>query len=154
LVLEHIAGDLLPPRRSARDGSNESVIATGFFWLGQQTHSPVDVLQHQAEVIENQIDVLSKTFLGLTVACARCHDHKFDAISTRDYYSLHGVLWSSRYRQAAIDPPERTAAALGRLVALNARLREAAARAWAPRVPGAASRLVSAAGLAGPRDRG
>ena len=64
-VTEHIAGDLLPePRRLPTDGFNESIIATGFFWLGQRDHSPVDVRQHQAELIDNQIDVMSKRFSG------------------------------------------------------------------------------------------
>ena len=92
-VTEHIAGDLIThPRQHPSEHFNESVIGTAFYWLGQRDHSPVDVRQHQAEVIDNQIDVLSKTFLGVTVACARCHDHKFDAISTKDYYSLYGIL--------------------------------------------------------------
>ena len=53
--------------------------------------------------IDNQIDVISKTFLGLTVACARCHDHKFDPITSRDYYALAGFLRSSRHQQAFVD---------------------------------------------------
>jgi hypothetical protein len=106
-VTEQIAGDLLEhPRRNTAEGFNESVIGTGFFWLGQRSHSPVDVRQEEAEIVDNQIDVMSKTFLGLTVACARCHDHKFDAISTKDYYSLFGVLGDSRYSQNAIDAQE------------------------------------------------
>lgn len=105
-AFEQIAGDLLEvPRRNPADGSNESALATAQFWLGQQVHSPVDVRQHQIEFIDNQIDVLTKSFLGLTVSCARCHDHKFDAISTRDYHALYGILASSRYRLGAIDDP-------------------------------------------------
>ena len=57
--------------------------------------------------IDNQLDVLSKTFLGLTLACARCHDHKFDPITAQDYYAMAGYLASSRHQQAFIDPPER-----------------------------------------------
>jgi hypothetical protein len=105
LVTEHIAGDLLDtPRRHPTAGFNESVIATGFWYLHQATHAPVDPLQDEADRIDNQIDVFSKTFLGLTVACARCHDHKFDAISTRDYYSLSAFLRSSRQDMAYLDP--------------------------------------------------
>ena len=81
-VIEQLAGDLLPqPRRHPADGCNESILATGFFWLGEGKQTPVDIRQEQADRIDNQIDVLGKAFLGLTVACARCHDHKFDAIS-------------------------------------------------------------------------
>jgi len=101
-VREHIAGDLLAnPRRDAQ-GNNESVQATAAWWFVEQTHSPVDAMQHQADRIDNQIDVFGKAFLGMTVACARCHDHKFDAIPTRDYYSLFGILQGSRYVQASI----------------------------------------------------
>ena len=104
-VEEHIAGDLLEnPRRNLATGFNESIIATGFWFLHQATHAPVDPLQDEADRIDNQIDVFSKTFLGLTVACARCHDHKFDAISTRDYYSLTAFLRASRQQIALLDP--------------------------------------------------
>jgi len=119
-VVEQIAGDLLEhPRRHPTEGFNEAVIGTGFFWLGQRSHSPVDVRLEQAEVVANQIDVTTKTFLGLTVACARCHDHKFDAISTRDYYSLYGVLSSSRYTQHSIGPTEALAERAAALKALK-----------------------------------
>lgn len=129
-VREHIAGDLLPrPRRHPVDGRNESVIGTAFWWFGQQTHSPVDVRQHQADFIDNQIDVLSKTFLGLTVSCARCHDHKFDAISTRDFYSLFGVAASSRYAQKAINTPLLSVGQAGGLEEAKTRLRRAVAAA-------------------------
>ncbi len=123
-VIEHIAGDTLdPPRRHPVDGTNESILATAFLWFGQEVHSPVDVRQHEADRVENQVDVLAKTFLGLTVACARCHDHKFDAISTRDYYAFYGIVGSSRYTQASIDPPERILAPASRLEALKEEIR-------------------------------
>ncbi|HTL18308.1 MAG TPA: DUF1549 domain-containing protein, partial [Patescibacteria group bacterium] len=63
-VIEQIAGDLLENPRRNLSGGNESVIGTGFFWLGQRSHSPVDVRQEEAEVVDNQIDVMAKTFLG------------------------------------------------------------------------------------------
>ena len=122
-VVEHIAGDLVDkPRRHPTEGFNESIIGTTFYWLGQRDHSPVDVRLHEAEVIDNQIDVLSKTFLGLTVACARCHDHKFDAIAAKDYYALYGVLGSSRYAQRSIDPPERLRSTIENLEALRPKI--------------------------------
>ncbi len=120
LVLEHIAGDLLPdPRIDARTDTNESLIGSGFWFLGEECHSPVDIRSDQADRFDNRIDVMSKTFLGLTVACARCHDHKFDAISTRDYYALYGFLTSSNYRQARIDGASRNRAVLAKLEALR-----------------------------------
>ena len=103
-VREHIAGDLLnTPRLNPLKGFNESVIGTGFWFLCEDKHAPVDVRAEEAGKIDNQIDVFSKTFLGMTVACARCHDHKFDAISTRDYYALAGFLQSSRRETAWLD---------------------------------------------------
>ena len=110
-LLEHVAGDLLDqPRRNPATGENESILGTGFFWLCEGKHSPVDLRQTEAERVENQIDVFGKTFLGLTIACARCHDHKFDAITTKDYYALAGYLKSSRYQQAFLDDATRHAA--------------------------------------------
>ncbi len=104
-VKEHIAGDLLQrPRRHPTAGFNESVIGTGWWYLHQATHGPVDPYLDEADRIDNQVDVFSKTFLGLTVACARCHDHKFDAISTQDYYSLTAYLRGSRQDIACLDP--------------------------------------------------
>jgi hypothetical protein len=124
LVLEHVAGDLLPnPRRHPTQGFNESILGTGFWFLGEAKHSPVDIRGDEVERLDNQIDVLTKTFLGLTVACARCHDHKFDAISTRDYYALVGYLESSRYQRAFLDAPERVQASLRPLRELRARAR-------------------------------
>ena len=70
----------------------------------------MDIRQDQADRFDNRIDVFGKTFLGLTVACARCHDHKFDAISTKDYYSLFGFLESSNYRLVRFDSLEHNRA--------------------------------------------
>jgi hypothetical protein len=105
LIKEHVAGDLLPePRINPETGLNESIVGTGFWYMHQATHGPVDVAQDLADRIDNQIDVMTKAFLGITVACARCHDHKFDAISTADYYALTGFLRSTRQEFAYRDP--------------------------------------------------
>ena len=107
-VVEHIAGDLVEdPRRHPEEEFNESILGTGFWYLGEDVHGPVDVRADLADHFENQIDVMSKTFLGLTVACARCHDHKFDAISTRDYYALAGFIKSSRRQRVMLDPGQK-----------------------------------------------
>ena len=119
-VTEHIAGDLIKPaRRHPTEGFNESVIGTSSWWLGEATHAPVDVGGDEAGRIDNQIDVFSKTFLGLTVACARCHDHKFDAISTQDYYALAGFLQSSRRHEAVLDRHGAIATAAAQLAKLK-----------------------------------
>ena len=105
LLTEHIAGDLLDtPRLRPGEGYNESVLGTGFWFMYQATHAPVDPLQDRADRIDNQVDVFSKAFLGMTVACARCHDHMFDAISMKDYYALGGYLRSSRRHLAFLTP--------------------------------------------------
>ncbi len=124
-VVEHVAGDLLPePRRHPVDGTNESILATAFYFLGEGTHSPVDLRDEEAGRIDGQIDTLGKAFLGLTLACARCHDHKFDAIRTKDYYALSGYLKSSRLQHAFLDPPGSNAAAVEELRMIGGELRE------------------------------
>ncbi|WP_010586705.1 PSD1 and planctomycete cytochrome C domain-containing protein [Schlesneria paludicola] len=109
---EQVAGDLIEPRW--RDSShatatpiNESLLGTAFWLLGEEVHSPVDIRKDETDRMDNRLDVLSKTFLGLTVACARCHDHKFDAISQRDYYALAGFAISSGYRLTRVDTAEQ-----------------------------------------------
>jgi Protein of unknown function (DUF1553)/Protein of unknown function (DUF1549)/Planctomycete cytochrome C len=105
-AMEHIAGDLMPsPRKNPDKGFNESVLGTGFYWLGSGTHSPVDLLDDQADHMDNEIDTLGKTFLALGLGCARCHDHKFDAISSKDYYGLYGILRSTRKQFAKVGAP-------------------------------------------------
>lgn len=98
LVKEQLAGDLLPsPRINPENNNNESLKGLVFLTLGEGKHSPVDIKAEEAARFDNAIDVISKTFQGLTVACAKCHDHKFDPIPTSDYYALYGILESSRY---------------------------------------------------------
>ncbi len=119
-VVEQVAGDLLAsPRLDPNTGNNESVLGTGFFRLHEGNHSPVDLRDDRAARVDNQIDVLGKAFLGLTIACARCHDHKFDAISTADYYALSGYLNSSRHTLAFVDPPSKNAANINELAEIR-----------------------------------
>lgn len=107
-VREHIAGDLMPsPRRHPTDGFDESILGTGFWYLHEATHAPTDVLGNESAIIDNQIDVFGKAFLGLTIACARCHDHKFDAISTADYYALSSYIQGSCRQVVDIDEDQR-----------------------------------------------
>lgn len=119
-VREHIAGDLISnPRIHPENQFNESVLGTGFWFLGEATHGPVDVKGDEAGRVDNQIDVMTKTFLGVTVACARCHDHKFDAISTKDYYSIAGFLQSSRRQEAMLDVNSKITTSLEQIRILN-----------------------------------
>ncbi|MFN7920264.1 MAG: DUF1553 domain-containing protein [Bryobacteraceae bacterium] len=110
-IREHIAGDLIAkPRRSADGSILESPLGTGVYWFGEVLNSATDSVKSRADRVDNQIDVFGKAFLGLTLACARCHDHKFDPIATEDYYALAGVMHSTYVREAVIDSPERAAA--------------------------------------------
>ena len=121
-VTEHIAGDLLAaPRLDPQTKANESILATGWPFLGEEVHSPVDIRQDECDRTDNKIDVLSKTFLGLTVACARCHDHMFDAIYQKDYYALSGFVASSSYRQVRYESIEVNKAQARKLTALRAK---------------------------------
>ncbi len=133
-VAEHVAGDLLPPRLHPATGANESVLATGWAFLGEENHSPVDIRQDECERVDNKVDVFSKTFLGLTVACARCHDHKFDAISQRDYYALSGFVLGSSFRQVRYETMEQHARAAKELADLRARQTVPVVRAFAAAV--------------------
>lgn len=97
LVKEQLAGDLLDSKRwNPETGIGESQIGTMFYNFSEGKHSPVDTRKEEADRVDNMIDVTSKAFQGLTVSCARCHDHKFDPIPTADYYALYGVMQSSR----------------------------------------------------------
>ena len=117
-VVEHIAGDMMTnPRRHPIEGFNESIIGTGFWYFHEATHAPTDVLKNEADITDNQIDVFGKSFLGLTIACARCHDHKFDAISTADYYSLTAYIQSSCRQIHPLDPERKIEASVGELEA-------------------------------------
>ncbi len=125
LVREHVAGDLLnPPRLHPKERFNESVLGTGFWFLGEWVHSPVDIRRDETARFDNMIDVMSKTFLGVTLSCARCHDHKFDAISTADYYAMSGFLQSSDYRQVRFESMEHNRRIAGELARLDGRYRE------------------------------
>jgi cytochrome c553 len=93
-VKEQIAGDLLPASDDRERAQHQ--IATGFLALGSKTHNMQDRRQFLMDLADEQIDVVSQAFLGLTIACARCHDHKFDPISQRDYYALSGVFQSTQ----------------------------------------------------------
>ena len=131
LVREHLAGDLLAQPRVNRDEHiNESVIGTAHLRMVEYGYVPVDALDDQFKVVDNQIDVISKAFQGLTVSCARCHDHKFDPISQKDFYALYGILASSRHGQPVIDTAEHLNSHREELVKLRADLRLQFGRLW------------------------
>ena len=145
LIREHIAGDLLPAaqiRWNKADGLNDSAIGTAHWRLVEHGFQPVDTLDDQVHVIENQIDVLGKAFQGLTIACARCHDHKFDPITQRDYTAIYGILASSRPAQVQVDAPELLNKNRAELLALKPRIKSALADAWRDSIPQLISHLT------------
>ncbi|MFO0801948.1 MAG: DUF1549 and DUF1553 domain-containing protein [Gemmataceae bacterium] len=87
-VTEQLAGDEIPNRTEA------SVIATGFIRLGTWNDEPNDPNEYKYDRLEDMIGATSTAFLGLTVKCARCHDHKFDPIKQTDYYRMAGAFWA------------------------------------------------------------
>lgn len=105
-VIEHIAGDLLEGRdgRSWGDQVNVSPTATGALFMHEMHFMSVDPVQQRWDEINAQVDVVGKAFLGLTTECARCHDHKFDAISQADYYALAGFFLSTEQGKSRTAP--------------------------------------------------
>ena len=93
-VREQIAGDLLPANDDTERA--DQIIATGFLALGSKAHDAENRGQFVLDVIDEQIEATTRAFLGLTVACARCHDHKMDPIPQRDYYALSGIFRSTQ----------------------------------------------------------
>lgn len=103
-VRDQIAGDL---RESAStDAKLQRIVATGYLANARRFGSRVDDYP-QHLTIEDTIDNLGRTFLGLTLSCARCHDHKFDPITNRDYYGLYGIFSSTRYPWPGIELDKR-----------------------------------------------
>ena len=93
-LIEQIAGDRLETNDAAR--RRELFIATGFLSLGPKVLAEPDKVKMEMDIIDEQIDTLGKALLGLTLGCARCHDHKFDPIPTADYYALAGIFKSTK----------------------------------------------------------
>ena len=96
-VLEQLAGDLLPTAAGDPPAvRHERLIATGFLALGPKVLAEPDERKMEMDIVDEQVDTVGRTFFGLTLGCARCHDHKFDPIATADYYGLAGVFKSTR----------------------------------------------------------
>ncbi|MCA9050614.1 MAG: DUF1553 domain-containing protein [Planctomycetaceae bacterium] len=93
LIREHVAGDLLPSADAAQ--RDDQVIGSGYLVFGPTNYEEQDKEQLQYDVVDEQIDTIGRTFLGMTLGCARCHDHKFDPIPMTDYYGLVGIFLST-----------------------------------------------------------
>ncbi len=88
-IVEQIAGDLLPQ-------SEEAITATGFLALGARVLAEPDMQKLEMDIIDEQIDTIGKAFMGMTLGCVRCHDHKFDPIKQEDYYAMAAIFRSTR----------------------------------------------------------
>ncbi len=100
-VQEQIAGDLLPARTDEEWAAH--LIATGFLALGPKSLPEQNARQFELDLIDEQIDVATRVVLGTSVACARCHDHKFDPIPQEDYYAMVGIFQSTSTHYGTIN---------------------------------------------------
>jgi hypothetical protein len=98
-IREQIAGDLLPADKL--DDRRRQLVATTFLALGNTNLEEQDKKQLRMDVVDEQLDVITRGFLAQTVTCARCHDHKFDPIPTKDYYALAGILRNAKAMEHA-----------------------------------------------------
>ena len=94
MIQEMTAGDLLPFENAAQ--RRRQITATGFLALGPTNYEEQDKQLLRMDIVDEQLDTIGKSFLGMTIGCARCHDHKFDPVSTRDYYALAGIMRSTQ----------------------------------------------------------
>jgi cytochrome c553 len=109
-IREQIAGDLLPIENDEEWANN--VIATGFLAIGVKSVGEEDQQRFFADLVDEQIDSTTRSFLATTVACARCHDHKFDPIPQTDYYALAGIFRSTETHYGLLKAQARQATTL------------------------------------------
>ena len=93
-IREQLAGDLLLAVDDAE--RNEHLIATGLLSLGPKMLAEDDSVKMEMDIVDEQVDTVGRTFMGLTLGCARCHDHKYDPIRIADYYALAGIFKSTK----------------------------------------------------------
>jgi hypothetical protein len=107
-VREQLAGDILAADPNSGVGYR-GIVATGFLALGKKALAQKDLPLKRYDVVDDQIDVTAKAFMGLTVTCARCHDHKFDPIATKDYYQMAAIFASTlSYEKGETGDPVQT----------------------------------------------
>jgi cytochrome c553 len=116
-IREQIAGDLLPIANDAEWANN--VIATGFLAIGVKSVGEEDQQKFFADLVDEQIDTTTRAFMATTVACARCHDHKFDPIPQEDYYALAGIFRSTETHYGLLKAQARQATTLLDLTGLG-----------------------------------
>ncbi|MBE7496283.1 MAG: DUF1553 domain-containing protein [Verrucomicrobiaceae bacterium] len=134
LIKEAIAGDLLPKPR-LKNGLNESAIGIAQLRMVLHGFSPVDSLDEMVTFTDNQIDTVTKAFQALTVSCARCHNHKFDAISQTDFYALYGIFTSTHPAVIDANAPGTGDAIRAELQKLKTEIKTTLITAWLSKLP-------------------
>lgn len=153
LIEEHLAGDLIEPRWT-ENGVNEALIGLAFWRFIEFNQTPVDVKKEEIVVIDSQIDAVGKAFQGITISCARCHDHKFDPISDEDYYAMYGVLRSTRSGLRVLDRPESFSQHNTKLDALQTEFTRHWSNYWSERLTSAKPEFVEAVQWLGQNPQG
>jgi len=142
LVVEQIAGDLVEPRIDPNTGFNESIIGPMALRMGERRHGDSAGFDNVTEEnVFDMIDTTTKAFLGSTVGCARCHDHKLDAIAQADYYRLAGIFLSTRWGVRCVDAADPNLATVAELRSIKPRLVAALAARWRADRTGLVERL-------------
>lgn len=142
LLREHLAGDLLKePRINQELGIDESKIGPAHLRMVPHGFGVTNAYAEQITFTDNQIDVISKAMLGVTVSCARCHNHKFDPISQKDFYRLFGVMVSNRPSTVLIDSREKLETNKTEIVAIKQEIRQELANYWISEVERLPTRL-------------
>ncbi len=146
LAREHVAGDLLEnPRINVPLGINESATGSAFLLMGEMGHDDcIEFREIRTDVVDDQIDTLTRALQGLSVACARCHDHKLDPIPIEDYYALYGILNSARPVTSTLDTGGSQSPLMQRLRALKPQIRSELAAAWLKQVEEIPAYLLAA----------
>jgi hypothetical protein len=134
LIKEAIAGDLLPKPR-LKNGLNESAIGIAQLRMVLHGFSPVDSLDEMVTFTDNQIDTVTKAFQALTVSCARCHNHKFDAISQTDFYALYGIFTSTHPAVIDANAPGTGDAIRAELQKLKTEIKATLITTWLAKLP-------------------
>jgi len=130
-VMEQIAGDLVPARVDPASGLNEAIIGPMALRMGERRHGDSAAIEGVTEEnLFDMVDTATKAFLGTTVGCARCHDHKLDAVAQADYYAVAGVFMSSRWSVRRADAADPNAAVIAEMRGIKDALRSALASGW------------------------
>ncbi len=150
LLKAHLAGDVLKkPRVNKELGINESKIGTAHLRMVLHGFGVTNAYGEQITFTDNQIDVISKAMLGVTVSCARCHDHKFDPISQKDFYRFYGVMVSNRPSTVLIDTQEKLETNKTKITALKQEIRKEFALHWMTEVDQLPARLQTSPNFKG-----